>query len=101
MPAALAGAVGSSQLSLLHFPRVATLARLQELWVQGILGCAATRCPGSAPGTALLQEQELWRAGGQGPGEGGCMSAAEQPGPEGGNAASFRGAWQGHLALAQ
>lgn len=51
--------------------------------VHGVLGCAATLCPGTPPGTAVLQEQDFWTAGGRGPQEGGCRSPAEQPGPVG------------------
>lgn len=39
-----------------------------------------SQCPGTPPGTAVLQEQDFWSAGATG---GGCVSAAEQPGPGG------------------
>lgn len=83
MPVALPGAVGAAQLTLLHSPHVATLCWPQEPWSIGVLGCAATLCPGTPPGTAVLQEQDFWTAGGRGPQEGGCRSPAEQPGPVG------------------
>lgn len=56
------GAVGASQLTLLFSLPVATLAGAMGC---GILGCAATLCPGTPPGTAMLQGQGFWRAGAQ------------------------------------
>lgn len=79
MPVALPGAVGASQLTLLHSPHVATLARPQEPWsvafwvvqphcVQGLplaLLCSKSRTSGGLEGMghrrvgACLQQSSL------------------------------------------
>lgn len=83
MPVALPGAVGASELTLLQSPLCDRPGLAAGAVVPGVLGCAATPCPGTAPGSAVLQEQELWSSAGQGPREGGCVWAAEQPEPLG------------------